>query len=460
MKILIFLETDVTIRHFILSNSFRLLNQKHEVVYIFPDNHKRLGNINLSKLDLGKSRRIKLLPNLKRLSLWRIRFYVEKLIVKKNIPKEVTLQWRKDFKSFNPLKGYLLYRFFGIPIVFQVFTFIVNYLIKKTPFTELERIINYENPDVIIHPSVLEGLYINDLVEIGSRNKIATLLIMNSWDNPISKRAVVSNDFWLLVWGKQTRNHALKYMGISENKVIEFGSAQFDIYNKKPEESREKFLKKYNLGKDEIVILYAGSSKSTNEFQHILNIENAIDSNLLPNVKIIYRPHPWGNCGFKGERFKNHKFKHTKYDKSMINYINRDFKKERSKYITNYKDTRDLLFAVDAVISPLSTIIIEAMLLGKPPLCFLPIDEDAKHFQMVHESPHFVEFLNDESVLVARGHNEFIQSLCKLINRIQDKSFSQKIKKSSEFYISKFEKPFDQRLAELIPKIHSYNVLN
>lgn len=453
MKILIFLETDVTIRHFILSESFKLLNQRHELVYIFPENHRRLGNINLSELDLGNSKRLRLMPNLKRLSFWKLRFFVEKLKLKKNVPKELTFKWRQNFRALNPLKGYLLYRFFGIPLVFQFFTFVVNFLIDKSPFPELEEIFNNENPDLIIHPSVLEGLYINDLVEIGSRKRIPTLLIMNSWDNPISKRAVVSNDFWLLVWGNQTKNHALKYMGMPENKVIEFGAAQFEIYNKKPKKSRKEFLEKYNISNDEVVILYAGSSKSTNEFQHILDIENAINSNLLPKVKIIYRPHPWGECGFKGERFKSYKFNHTKYDINMIDYINRDFKKDNSKYITDYEDTRDILFAVDAVISPLSTIIIETMLLGKPPLCFIPIEEGAKHFEMVHESPHFVEFLNDKCVLLARGKKEFIPSICELIKRIEDKSFSQKIKKASEFYISKFEKPFDERLLELLPKI-------
>ncbi len=453
MKILIFLETDVTIRHFIFSNCFKLLNKKHEVVYIFPDNHRRLGDLNLSKLDLGRSKRLKLLPNLKRLSFWKLRFHVEKLRVKKNIPKEVTYQWRKDFQILNPLKAYLLYRFFGLPIIFKIFTSLVNYLINKYPFNELKRIINSENPDLIIHPTVLDGLYINDLVEIGSKKKIPTLMIMNSWDNPISKRAVVSNDYWLLVWGSQTKNHALKYMGMPENKVIEFGSAQFEIYKNEPEESREKFLAKYRILKDEVVILYAGSSKSTNEFQHILNLENAINDNVIPKLKIIYRPHPWGECGFQGERFQNYKFKNIKYDINMIDYINRDFKKNSSKLMTNYRDTRDLLFAVDAVISPLSTIIIETMLLGKPPLCFLPVDEDAQHFQMVHESPHFVEFLNDECVLVARGNKEFIPSITKLIKRIQDKSFSQRIKKASEFYISKFDKPFDERLLSLVPKI-------
>ena len=85
MKILIFLENDATIRHFIFSKSFKVLNKIHDVVYIFPDKHKRLGYVNLSSLDLGNSRRLKLLPNLRRLSLWKLRFYVEKLKIKKNI---------------------------------------------------------------------------------------------------------------------------------------------------------------------------------------------------------------------------------------------------------------------------------------------------------------------------------------------------------------------------------------
>ncbi|OUU22464.1 MAG: hypothetical protein CBB97_14925 [Candidatus Endolissoclinum sp. TMED37] len=108
MKVLIFLETDVTIRHFILSKSFRLINKIHDVVYVFPDNHRRLGNIDLRNLNLGGSRRIKLLPNEKRLSLWKLRFYVEKLKAKRYIPSSLTKQWRKNFKANNPLKGYVI----------------------------------------------------------------------------------------------------------------------------------------------------------------------------------------------------------------------------------------------------------------------------------------------------------------------------------------------------------------
>ena len=47
----------------------------------------------------------------------------------------------------------------------------------------------------------------------------------------------------------------------------------------------------------------------------------------------------------------------------------------------DYLDTRDILESVDGVISPLSTILLESMIIGKAPLCFMPIDEEeADHF--------------------------------------------------------------------------------
>ena len=45
--------------------------------------------------------------------------------------------------------------------------------------------------------------------------------------------------------------------------------------------------------------------------------------------------------------------------------------------MANYEDARNLLKSVDAIISPLSTILIEGMILEKPVLCYMPIDEDA-----------------------------------------------------------------------------------
>ena len=78
----------------------------------------------------------------------------------------------------------------------------------------------------------------------------------------------------------------------------------------------------------------------------------------------------------------------------MKEYIYRDFTKDNSKFLPNLKNTKDLLLNVDFVLSPLSTILLEAMMLGKIPICLMPEDEiNAGLFHMVKNSPHFEEIL-------------------------------------------------------------------
>ena len=53
---------------------------------------------------------------------------------------------------------------------------------------------------MLIHPSVLQGSYIDDVIFYGNKIKKPVVVIMNSWDNPLTKRSVVNKDYYLLVW--------------------------------------------------------------------------------------------------------------------------------------------------------------------------------------------------------------------------------------------------------------------
>ena len=455
MKILVFIETDVVVRHFVFSNAFEKLHNYHEVVYIFPNGDKRLGQISPNDLKLGNCRRIKLKPNNKRLKLWRIRFFVEKLRYKKGISIKVIRQWRKDFKEGNPIYAFFLYRFFGLPLIFKIFTIFVNTLISKNQNYGMLEILAKEKPDMLIHPSVLEGIYIDDVVFYGNKIKKPVVIIMNSWDNPLTKRSVVNKDYFLLVWGKQTKSHALKYMGLKEDKVIEFGSAQFDIYYKKEKVKKNLSLKSNNSKENLKTLLYAGSSKYADEFSHLLLIDSAITNGLLPKLNVIYRPHPWGGCGYRGYRFKNYKFKNIIYDKNMISYISRDFEKDHSKFLPNLELTKDLLMNVDIVLSPLSTILLESMILGKIPICFMAEDEkQAKHFHMVKRSPHFEEILSNKNVIILNNKDFLIEAIYEGLQKSSSDIVLEELKKDSEFFISKFPKSYNQRLLEFVNQIY------
>ena len=78
MKILIFIEHDVMIRHFIDSQSFNSLINKHQVVFIFPEKgHKRVTR----KIDnrLLNAPYLHLTINQKRQKIWKRLFQVNHL---------------------------------------------------------------------------------------------------------------------------------------------------------------------------------------------------------------------------------------------------------------------------------------------------------------------------------------------------------------------------------------------
>ena len=83
MRIFVFLEADVTIRHFISSKAFSLLERKHDIKYVFPMGHKRLGKINPHDLNIRKEQIIDIPSHEKRLSLWRMKFLLSVLGIKK-----------------------------------------------------------------------------------------------------------------------------------------------------------------------------------------------------------------------------------------------------------------------------------------------------------------------------------------------------------------------------------------
>ena len=77
-------------------------------------------------------------------------------------------------KGFHKRKSFyalFIYRFLGFPLVFKLFTKIVNFLISRKPNLNMEELIKKEKPDLLIHPSVLEGIYIDDVIFYGNKFK-------------------------------------------------------------------------------------------------------------------------------------------------------------------------------------------------------------------------------------------------------------------------------------------------
>jgi hypothetical protein len=452
LRCLIFVEADVVVRHFINSNSFNDLLNKHEVKFIFPEEgNKRFSNIDPKNLNIfDKYERLN--HNKRRYYAWKQLFHVDQLKFRFDVQAKAMRHFRKKTLKW---KAATLYTFLGLPIIWHIFKFYKKISLLNNLDTDMKNLIEKFQPDVVIHPCVLEGLFLNDLIQITKDKKIPLVVIMNSWDNPSTKNAMIGTPDWLLVWGKQTKDHAIRFCKMPDKNVIKFGAAQFDIYNEVPEVSKKDFYNSYGFSDKDFILLYAGSSKGTDEIKQLNLLENAINQGILKNIKVIYRPHPWGQGGKNGSKIIDIKWKNILFDKSMIGYLTQLKKGDTSKFLSNYDDTHNILSHVDAVISPLSTILIEAAIHGKASLCFLPYEDKSLHFKIDSALIHFQDFFQSKYFLKAKGYNKLISETSKLIDFSKKKNLSEDLKKEANYYVKKFKQPYNKRLTKLIETVYS-----
>ena len=206
MKILVFIDFDAVIRHFVLSGAFREIERRHEVKYVFhtdATSEKRgmftdpvtLGLKNWTTCEIPRAR----------MGSWD-RLY--SVVALHNHLGADTFSLRKalvaDVRGWNRAH---LYHALALPGVYGLAR---RYFMRKIGvYKPLADLIAAEMPDLIIHPSLLSGYFINELLQISKTTRIPLLVVMNSWDNPSAKAMNTGWPTKLVVWGPQTKQHAV-----------------------------------------------------------------------------------------------------------------------------------------------------------------------------------------------------------------------------------------------------------
>ena len=450
LRIAIFIDHDIVIRHFIHSGCFLKLADKHNVDFILPIEGHRRVTLNPSKY-IGNANIKRLEENYKSRSIWS---RMEHVLIMKPSLKKRNKDLRRTWRLVINWKAEILHTFLGMPIIFNIFSKITRWRSKKNPNKLLFNLLSSNNYDIIINPGIPGGLFINDLFLNSKKLNIPLIFIMNSWDNPSTGKFAAGKPDYYLAWGPQTARHAHEYQNINKSRIKSFGAAQFEIYRSKPKIDKKVFLENHNIQPNSKIILYAGGSLGTNEFEHLKLIEKEIEKGKYGNSIIIYRPHPWGGGGNHGERIFKHKWKFVRIEKSMRSYLESISKEGYKLSFPDYSDTHVVLSYVDFVISPLSTILIEAAIHGKPIMCFLPMEDiQSKHFQTVHSLPHFREFQNEEEVVLACNRKELITKMNLLFKKFKNDKFSKKLRIMSQKYVENHELEFSKRIIKLVEEI-------
>jgi hypothetical protein len=432
-KLLVFIDSDVVVRHFLDSGALSALPNAYDVVLIFPPmDWKRL--VNSTDIDQWgiRARRVEI-PGRRR-TLFKQLFFIDQARQRRD-PEWQDI--RKGWITMVGLKAGALFSLLALPLVRQLANAWLSCQLKATPAKEFLALLDGERPDIVLHPSTFEGYFVNDLIEVTRARNIPMMLLMNSWDNPCLKRSAVGVPDALVVWGEQTRRHAEKFMAVPPERIHVFGAAQFQVFRDQPVRTRDEVWSINGIALAQCVLLYAGSSKGNKEAMHLRWLNEAIESGFLKGVTVLYRPHPYGIAAADAREILEGGLSHVVIEHSMRGFLE-DIANGRNKgfRITPYSETHDLLNAVDAVISPLSTILIEAGLHGKPIMCLIPTEEDENsEWKILRDLVHFRDLLQHRKVIVARSYSEFIPAVQKLISRTRDETEADDIKESMHFFV-------------------------
>jgi CDP-glycerol glycerophosphotransferase (TagB/SpsB family) len=119
--------------------------------------------------------------------------------------------------------------------------------------------------------------------------------------------------------------------------------------------------------------------------------------------------------------------------------------------LADTRDTHDVLSNIDAIISPMSTILVEAMIHGKLPLCYLPLDDvEARHFQSVYQLTHFRELQSSEGILLAKGRGELVGTVQELMSKSSDPAMKERVREFGKFFVAQFDESYAKRITTLV----------
>jgi hypothetical protein len=216
----------------------------------------------------------------------------------------------------------------------------------------------------------------------------------------------------LLVWGEESRRHAVEHHGFSADRVIVTGAPHLDVYGPEwPVESREQFLWRRGIDPAKRLLLFAGTTISywEDEPHQLRALSQAIRNGELKDCVVWYRPHP-------RRAYRDVKALGELEGVFVDDQVIRQKTTGVSSYSTRPDDLghyRNLLEACDGIAAAFSTLILEAALLGKPSLVVAFGFNDRRPGRLFPHSEfeHSIELLSMPGITLCRSLDELKQGI-------------------------------------------------
>lgn len=452
MKILIFVDADPVVRHFIHSGQLKLLEKLHDVAYVFNDERDVPYNQRRMHADfdsLGLPRVLTTKVDRRRHGRWYMLTTSTVLRNHRGTPNYAARRRLAVAIASERFVGRC--EILSRSVIYPIFKWFFLRAMGLHP--GVAGILRTEKPDVIIHPSLLNGPFQNEVALAAEKFAVPLIVLMNSWDNPTAKAASIGRIDHLVVWGGQTKDHAASYLKVPRERIHSFGAAQFQIYRSPLSMSRDELARIFEVPAEKRIILYAGGGSSPNETDYLLHLDKAIAEGSLRGCHVLYRPHPWRGPLAPGEKdFFTVGFQNVTIDPHMRDfYIRRVASGGREMFLADYAVTKKLLSLVEIVASPLSTLLLESLLNLKPAIMVLP--EGRAGDEMHTEQIHFRAFSEMEGVLRCESTNGIANACITALQWTEDPDLRKRLRRQVNRLAVMDGPTYAERLLNLVNRV-------
>jgi hypothetical protein len=336
--ILIFVPSTVELQRFVLGGAFAELAENHDLHYVLPRGEADRMRSMAPRLEASNTSELSIPPE--RLAQW-------PQILNDDADGETTIEAR--------LKG-------------------------VEPLGDILDLFDRFRPLCCILPTSLRDPFCHDVLWACDRERVVCLVLQSGWDNPPHQLLPCSRPPFVGFLGPRSARYVRAFRGIARARTCNVGAPHYEFV--KPAPGREVRRMRARMGTPEggRLILFGGSYRPHDDISALQRLERAIATGRLPPARIVYRPHHRLAAEQTRESFLQHRWEHVIFDPSVRDgdvweQAGLDQMRTAPMFHTVYLS--QLLAAADAVIAPLSTLVIDSLTM-KAPTMVIAFD-DSQH---------------------------------------------------------------------------------
>lgn len=447
-KIIVFISLETYLRNWIDAKAFKSIESNFEILYVIPEYDwdiskiEKYGITNYKVIKQSKFRK-KLFRRILAVTMFR---YSKKSVA-------FTIK-----TSYFSKKSSIVFKILSITLFFDIFLELSKLILGR--WKEFSDVLDTYDPDLIIAPSLMADSFTIDMTYTSNLRKKKSLILINSWDNLISKGVIPIHPSYLGVWGKQAMKQALEVQNIPENIIKILGVPRFEQYGKIVYDA-ELIFKNNSISIDKKIILYACTSLPFDDISALKLIDQEISNN--PKMKdyvILFRPHPEMMWRMDERNIQEEGFDNVYLDNQLVDFYNSRFKSSDKSFISSINNTDlsyypALLDSIVAMVCPATTLALEGLINGKP--CLMICYNDGKNFYLSPDQlakyENVQEVLSLEGVLPCFSENDLIPLLNKLIDISKVSDCKAKIISGTRGIVFTDDKSYGDRLLNFVNEI-------